>query len=114
MLNDPNTALFVAYTGLALCALSLCVTILGIVLHLRLRRAPTARFVAREFADLGGQIDTLTNRFSQMESNIDWLAEDRMIDQAISIARTDLRSEDRLFEADLRAVEAEFPRRRPH
>lgn len=86
-----QAGVLVAVTGLCLSAVGVCVAIYLKRLEKRLWLAATELGVAKEFAHFGTQVEALCEQIGRMQADIDWLREDRIITQAVDVARTDVK-----------------------
>lgn len=111
------TAYLVSQASVVLAGAAICLTLIATCVAIYVKRfekrlwmAATERGVAKEFAQFGAQVDALSEQVNRMQSDIDWLREDRIISQAVDMARTDVKPRGRSQRLTLTARQ----RRRPN
>jgi len=111
------TAYLVSQAGITLVGVAMCLVLTGVCvvfyikrLEKRLWLAATERGVAREFAQFGAQVEALSKQIDRLQSDIEWLREDRIISQVVDMARSDAKPRARTQRLTLTARQ----RRRPN
>ncbi len=105
-----QAGIIVVGTAISLTLAGICVAFYIKRLEKRLSRLATERGIAKEFAQFGTQVEALSEQVDRLQSDIEWLREDRIISQVVDMARTDLKPRGRAQRLTLTARQ----RRRPN
>lgn len=111
------SAYLVSQASVILAVSTICLILTGICVVFYLRRlerrlwlAATERGVAKEFAQFGAQVEALSTQVDRLQSDIEWLREDRIISQVVDMARSDAKPRGRVQRLTLTSRQ----RRRPN